>query len=105
VAENKVLNHLRIALSLCKPDGKTFIPLMGKQEAVVDDNMKREAEMNLWCVAPSCRRKKYFLMSEAECGVGPQCTEFGDLVVVMLGRRVPLVLRKRNEKYGADTSI
>ncbi len=39
-------------------------------------------------------------MDGVECGIGPQCAEVGDLVVVMLGCKVPLVLRKRTEEDG-----
>lgn len=33
-------------------------------------------------------------------GIGPQCAEVGDLVVVMLGCKVPLVIRKRTKDGG-----
>jgi hypothetical protein len=87
-------------LSIYKPDDGTFIPLLGKQEEAVDDNMKRQAETDIWAAAPSCRERRMFLMDGDECGIGPQCTEVGDLVVVVLGCKVPLVLRKKDENDG-----
>jgi hypothetical protein len=100
VMERELLGHLKIVLPLYKPDDTTLIPRLGKQEAVVDDNTRREAEMGVWSPAPYCRKRIAFLVDGVVWGIGPQCTEVGDLVVVMLGCKVPLVLRKRTEDGG-----
>jgi len=101
VREKEILEHLRVVLSLYKPDDTTLLPLLGKQEGVIHDDMILKAETDIWSAALICRKRKFFVVDEVECGIGPQCTEVGDLVVVVLGCNVPLVFRKRGEESGS----
>lgn len=39
-------------------------------------------------------------MAGAGCGLAPHCAELGDLVVVVMGCKAPLVLRKRAGEEG-----
>jgi hypothetical protein len=100
LVEKDVAKHLRVVLSLYRPDDVTLLPMLGKKVGVIDEKEKREAELDLWSIVPSCAKRKFCLVDGVHCGIGPQCTEVGDLVVVILGMKVPLVLRRRKEEDG-----
>jgi hypothetical protein len=82
-----------------------LIPLVGRQEEEVDDKVRWEAEMNIWGIAPITGNRKVFLVDVAVRGIGPQCVEVGDLVVVVLGCKVPLIFRKRTEEDGGGETV
>lgn len=98
--EKELVRYLRIVLSLHRPDDKTLLPLLGKQEGVVDNDTKRQAEAYIWSAVLVNRKRKFLVLDGVKCGIGPQCSEEGDLVVVVLGCTVPLVLKKRSEEDG-----
>jgi hypothetical protein len=100
ITEREIANHLRIVLSIYKPDDGTIIHFIGKQGEAVDNNTKRTAETDLRDNAPLTRKRKAFLVADAGCGLAPQCAELGDLIVVVMGCKAPLVLRKRAEEEG-----
>lgn len=98
--EEEILMHLRIIFTRYKKDDTTLLPVIGKYEGVVDDTLWRRAETNLWSSTPIIRKRRVFAIDNAVCGIGPQSADIGDLVVVILGCKAPLVLRKRTEGDG-----
>jgi len=98
--ERETVNHLRVAFSIHKPEDKTLYPVLGKQEIAVDDKTRHQAEVDIWGVTPWCRRRRFITANGALCGVGPQCVEVGDSVVLLPRCKVPLILRKRTEGDG-----
>jgi hypothetical protein len=100
ITETDIVSRLRILLSIYKPDDETIIPFIGKQEEVVDDNTRRTAETDLWGIAPLTRKRKAFLVTGSGCELAPHCAELGDLVVMVMGCKAPLDLRKRAEEEG-----
>jgi hypothetical protein len=93
--ENTAPYHIRIVISIHKPHDETFTPLIGKQVEPVDATTAKKAEHDIWSIAPQARRRKAFMMSQKTIGMGPQCVRNGDEIVVMLGCRVPVVLRMK----------
>jgi hypothetical protein len=100
ITEREIANHLRIVLSIYKPDDGTIIHFIGKQGEAVDNNTKRTAETDLRDNAPLTRKRKAFLVTGSGCELAPHCAELGDLVVMVMGCKAPLDLRKRAEEEG-----
>jgi hypothetical protein len=46
-----------------------------------------------------CMRRRFFVTSSGRVGLGPRCSESGDLVVVLRGGDTPFVLRKSGDEY------
>jgi hypothetical protein len=53
-------------------------------------------EDNIYLV---CDRRRIFSMSDGSYGMGPQCMQPGDIVVVLYGGNTPYVLRPKGEDY------
>jgi hypothetical protein len=95
--ERETINHLRVAFSVHKPEDKTLYPAIGKQKTAVDEKTRHQAEVDIWGVTPWCRKRRFIVVDGVLCGLGPQCVEIGDLVILLPRCKVPLVLRKRTE--------
>jgi hypothetical protein len=59
--EAEILGHISIVLPLCKPDDRTLIPMLAKQETVVDENMKLQGGDENRLRHPFLRKEKLFL--------------------------------------------
>ena len=94
------LDLVVITLQLYKPWDKTLLPTAKKPEAPLEDSRRRYAESEIWNVVPGCRKRKFIVVDEVICGIGPQCVEVGDLAIVVPGCSVPLIFRKRSEGDG-----
>lgn len=94
LVEKDLTKHLRVVLSLYRPDDVTLLPMLGKHVGVIEKKERLEAELDLWSIIPSCARSSLWYRPSM------YCTEVGDLVIVILGMKVPLVLRRRKEEDG-----
>jgi hypothetical protein len=72
--EKDLTKHLRVVLSLYRPDDVTLLPMLGKHVGVIEKKERLEAELDLWSIVPSCAKRKVYLVDGVHCGIGPQCT-------------------------------
>ena len=104
--EEMTLANIKIAFSIYKPWDRTLLPALGDLENPATEPEKRKAETNIWNIAPNCRKRKFIVVDGKECGIGPQGVEVGDHIVVVLGCRVPIILRERKgEEYGGYRNV
>jgi hypothetical protein len=104
--EEMTLANIKIAFLIYKPWDRTLLPTLGTLEKPVTEPEKRKAEVNIWNIAPNCRKRKFIVVDGKECGIGPQGVEVGDHIVVVLGCRVPVILRERKgEEYGGYRNV
>jgi hypothetical protein len=75
-------------------------PLIGKQVEPVDSTLAHKAEHEIWSIAPEVKERKAFMLGGKTIGLGPQHVKEGDAVVVLLGCKVLVMLRKRVDGEG-----
>jgi len=95
-----IMMDIRIVADVYVPEDTTLTPLLPKSEGEVGDARRRQAEQDIWGPAPVTVTRKFVVVDGYMCGIGSQCVEEGDLVVVVLGCKVPLVFRPRSEEEG-----
>ncbi|KAH7389218.1 heterokaryon incompatibility protein-domain-containing protein [Cadophora sp. MPI-SDFR-AT-0126] len=100
--EEITLADIKIALSIYKPWDKILFLILGDLAKPVIELEKRKAEVNIWNIAPQCRKRRFIVVDGKECEIGPQGAEVGDHIVAILGYRVPLILRERKEEEDGE---
>jgi hypothetical protein len=100
---NKNLSRqLTILFSVYFPNDTTWLPNF-ERETLITEEVKIQAESALWRVIRWCGKRKLIVLENSVAGMGPQCTEAGDIVAIIPGCKVPVVLRKAggasNEYY------
>ncbi|KAH7078099.1 heterokaryon incompatibility protein-domain-containing protein [Paraphoma chrysanthemicola] len=65
------------------------------------DNYTPDADVEQFVAGASlyCNQRRMFWSKNRSLGLGPQCMEVGDIVVVLYGGNTPYVLRQRGDKH------
>lgn len=87
------------------PLDATLQALIDQEERPAEGFVLRRAESEIWETTPRCRDRKFFVSGGNEIGLAPQCTQEGDLVVVVLGCEVPVVLRQVKGSVGQYVNL
>jgi hypothetical protein len=72
---------------------------LGNDEKVILEKLQQlgrggDAERFIWKVNQRCHSRRLFLTRRGYYGIGPEVMEYGDIVAVLFGAKVPYILRK-----------
>lgn len=75
------------------------VSCMPPQSNVEEKNIRQKLQRLSVHDPPVCYRRRLFETSTGLIGLGPQGAENGDHVTILVGARVPIVLRKEGDRY------